>query len=124
MTAPRPKRVVITGPRRDVHRAPRRSAADDIDQQTVLGAVYLHSLMRSQLLLGVAAVAMVVVPLASMPLLFALWPSLRDLQVGPLPLWWFVLGLLVYPAMLAVAWWYIRRADRNEQQFAELVEGR
>lgn len=124
MTGPKPKRVVITGPRRDVRRAPRRSAADDIDQQTQLGAVYLRSLMRSQLRLGLATVALVVVPLAAMPLLFAVWPTLRALQVGPLPLWWFVLGLLVYPAILAVAWWYARRANANEQQFADLVEGR
>lgn len=124
MTGPKPKRVVITGPRRDVRRAPRRSATDDIDQQTQLGAVYLRSLMRSQLRLGLATVALVVVPLAAMPLLFAVWPTLRVLQVGPLPLWWFVLGLLVYPAILAVAWWYARRANANEQQFADLVEGR
>jgi hypothetical protein len=120
----RPKRVTITGPRRDVRRAPRRSAADDIDQQTLLGAIYLRSLMRSQLLLGVATVALVVVPLAVLPLLFAWWPSLSALQVGPLPLWWFVLGLLVYPAMLAVGWWYLRHADANEEQFTDLVEGR
>lgn len=124
MSEQKPRRVVITGPRRDVRRAPRRSVADDIDQQTLLGAVYLRSLMRSQLRLGLATVAAVVVPLAAMPLLFALWPSLQQLQVGPLPLWWFVLGLLVYPAILAVAWWYVRRAHANEQQFTDLVDGR
>lgn len=119
-----PRREVITGPRRDVRRAPRRSATDDIDQQTQLGAIYLRSLMRTQLLLGTATVALVVVPLALLPLLFAIWPALPDLQVGPLPLWWFVLGLLVYPAILAVGWWYVRHADANEDQFADLVEGR
>ncbi len=119
-----PRREVVTGPRRDVRRAPRRSATDDIDQQTQLGAIYLRSLMRTQLLLGTATVALVVVPLALLPLVFAIWPALSDLQVGPLPLWWFVLGLLVYPAILAVGWWYVGHADANEEQFADLVEGR
>jgi hypothetical protein len=96
----------------------------EIDEQTRVGQVYLRTLIRSQLLLGVATVALVVVPLATMPLLFGFWPAVRELQVGPLPLWWLLLGVLVYPAIFGVGWWYVRRADRNEAQFTDLVEGR
>lgn len=120
----RPRREVITGPRRDVRRRTRRSAVEDIDQQTRVGLVYLRSLMRTQLRLGLATVALVVVPLATLPLLFGLVPGVRDLRVGPLPLWWLLLGFVVYPAILGVGWWYVRQAERNEQQFTELVEGR
>ncbi len=120
----RPRREVITAPRRDVRRRTRRSAADDIDQQTRVGAVYLRALMRTQLRLGVATVAIVVVPLAALPVLFALAPGVRDLQVGPLPLWWLLLGVLVYPAIIGVGWWYVRAAERTEAQFTDLVEGR
>ena len=70
------------------------------------------------------AVALVVVPLVAMPLLFGLWAPVRELQVGPMPLWWFLLGILVYPAILGVGWWYVRQADPNEAQFTDLVEGR
>ena len=121
---PRPRREVITGPRRDVRRRPRRSAADDIDQQTRVGMAYLRALIRAQLLLGLATVALVVVPLAALPLLFGFVPGVRALQVGPVPLWWVLLGFLVYPAILAVGWWYVRQAERNEAQFTDLVEGR
>ena len=86
--------------------------------------MYLRALIRTQLLLGLATVALVVVPLAAMPLLFATFPQVRALQVGPLPLWWVLLGFLVYPAILGVGWWYVRAAERNEAQFADLVEGR
>jgi hypothetical protein len=120
----RPKREVITGPRRDVRRRQPRAVTDEIDDQTRVGQVYLRSLIRTQLLLGLATVALVVVPLVAMPLLFGFWPPARDLQVGPVPLWWFLLGLLVYPAILGVGWWYVRQADRNETQFTDLVEGR
>lgn len=120
----KPGREVVTGPRRDVRRRPRRSAITEIDQQTGLGEVYLHSLIRTQLRLGLATVALVVVPLAAMPLVFGVWPSVRALSVGPLPLWWLLLGIAVYPAMLAVGWWYARQSDRNEDRFTELVEGR
>lgn len=121
---PAPRREVITGPRRDIRRRPRRSAVQDIDQQTRVGMVYLGSLMRTQLRLGLATVALVVVPLAALPPLFGLVPGVRDLRVGPLPLWWLLLGFVVYPAILGVGWWYVRQAERNEQQFTELVEGR
>jgi len=120
----RPRREVITGPRRDVRRRPPRPVTDEIDGQTKVGQVYLRALIRTQLLLGLATVALVVVPLAAMPLLFGFWPAARELQVGPMPLWWLLLGILVYPAILAVGWWYVRAADRNEAQFTDLDEGR
>jgi hypothetical protein len=118
-----PRREVITAPRRDVRR-PRRSVVDDIDEETRIGRVYVQALIRTQLRLGLATVALVVVPLASLPLLFGLVPGVRELQVGPLPLWWLLLGFLVYPAILAVGLWYVRQAERNERQFTDLVEGR
>ncbi len=120
----RPKRVTITGPRRDVHRRRPRPITDEIDNQTRVGKIYLRSLIRTQLLLGLATVALVVVPLAAMPLVFGAFPSVRALRVGPMPLWWVLLGVVVYPAILGVGWWYLRQADRNEAQFTDLVEGR
>ena len=123
-TDQRPRREVVTGPRRDVRRNRRRSAVADLDQQTRIGRVYLRALMRTQLLLGLATVAVVVVPLAALPLLFGLVPGVRELQVGPIPLWWLILGFLVYPAILADGWWYVRAAERTEAQFTDQVEGR
>lgn len=119
-----PARVTVTGPRRDVRRAPRRSVTREIDEQTGLGEAYIRTLIRSQLLLGLATIAIVVVPLAMMPLLFGAWPTIRQLHVGPVPLWWILLGIVVYPSILAVSWWYVRRAERNEQRFTSLVERR
>lgn len=118
------QRVRITGPRRDVRRAPRRNVAAEIDAQTGVGEAYVRTLIRSQLRLGVATIAAVVIPLAAMPLLFGLWPTIRELSVGPVPLWWVVLGVGVYPATLLVSWWYVRRAERNEQRFSALVDRR
>jgi hypothetical protein len=118
------QRVRITGPRRDVRRAPRRNVAAEIDAQTGMGEAYVRTLIRSQLRLGVATIAAVVMPLAAMPLLFGLWPTIRNLSVGPVPLWWVLLGVGVYPATLLVSWWYVRRAERNEARFSALVDRR
>jgi hypothetical protein len=37
------------------------------------------------------------------------------------PLPWWLLGVLVYPFLLALAWIYVRRAERNERDFRDLV---
>lgn len=117
-----PARIRVSGPRRDVRRAPRRTVATEIDEQTRVGDVYVRTLVRTQLRLGLATVALVVVPLACLPLVFGLWPQVQELRIGPLPLWWAILGFAVYPAILGVGWWYVRTATRNEDQFAELVD--
>lgn len=119
-----PRRVVITAPRRAVRRRTTRSAIEDIDQQTRVGRAYVRALMRTQLLLGLSTVALVVVPLAALPLLFGLSDRVAALRVGGLPLWWLLLGVAVYPGILAVGWWHVRAAERNEAQFTDLVEGR
>ena len=38
-----------------------------------------------------------------------------------LPLGWLLLGVAVYPWLLVLGWAYVRRAERNEDDFAELV---
>ena len=38
-----------------------------------------------------------------------------------MPLSWLVLGMLVYPLLVLLGWIYIRRAERNERDFAELL---
>ena len=55
------------------------------------------------------------------PVLFALAPGLAHVSVGGLPLPWLLLGILAYPAVLVIAWVYVRAAQRNERHFAELV---
>lgn len=38
---------------------------------------------------------------------------------APLP--WLVLGLLVYPAVIAAASWFTRASERLEEQFSDVV---
>jgi hypothetical protein len=51
-----------------------------------------------------------------------LMPSLGTVTVLGLRLPWLLLGFAVYPFFVAVAWSYNRSADRNEQDFADMVE--
>jgi hypothetical protein len=118
------KRVVVTAPRRAVRRPRPRPAGRDIDEQTPIGEAYMRSLLRTQLRLGLAALATVLVPLALLPALFALYPPIAELAVGPIPLPWLLLGILVYPMLVLVAWRYVRQVERNEREFERIVGSR
>jgi len=52
--------------------------------------------------------------------LFLLLPF-DDWRVLGVPLPWLLLGVGVYPWLVGVAWWYVRRSERNETAFEDLV---
>jgi hypothetical protein len=118
----RPHRVRVTGPPRQVTRRP-ANRIGDVHEQTALGGVYLRSLLRAQLILAVRVLLLMGVPLGGLPLLFHLAPGLADVQVLGLPVAWVLLGFVVYPFLLLLGWRYVRRVERNERDFADLVRG-
>lgn len=109
---------------RAARRPPSRSVSRDIDEQTVVGEVYMRSLMRAQMRLALGVLVGFALTLCSLPLLFAVAPTLRTLQVLGIPLPWLVLGVLAYPLVGVAAWTYIRAAERAERDFADLVSRR
>jgi hypothetical protein len=118
------ERVTITHPRRHQPRARRRAVTAEIDAQTQLGAVYMRSLLRAQLRLGIAVGGLVLGLLGLLPIVFALAPTIGESEVLGIPLPWLALGILVYPALVAAAWFYVRHAERNERDFVDLVHRR
>jgi len=118
-TPPARVRVVLAegrGPRALV-----RTKAE-VQEQTEVGEVLLRGLVRAQLALSLRMAGLVVVPLLTLPLLFALLPRLGEISVFGLRLPWLVLGLLVYPCLLIIGWAYVRLADRTEQDFADIID--
>ena len=99
-----------------------RPVSRDLDEQTELGDVYLDGLMRAQLRLSLAVIALTVVGLAALPITLTLVPATRSITVVGLPFPWLVLGIAVYPAAWFLARWYTRQAERIEQDFAEVVD--
>lgn len=122
-SAGRPRRVTVTSPRSGTRRlVPRGEAARDIDEQTQLGEVYVVSLVRTQLRLALSVCSVFGCLLGGLPLLFAVQPELREVRALGVPLAWLLLGVVVYPALILGGWLYIRQAERNERDFAELIE--
>jgi hypothetical protein len=114
-------RVRVTRARRGVRPARTHAVAQDLREQTGLGDVYLAGLMRAQLRLALVVVGLAVVGVGGFPLLLALVPSTRAITVFGIPFPWLVLGVLVYPTVWALAWWYARQAERIESEFSDLV---
>ena len=123
MTEPTPRRVRVVSPRSRATRATtRRAVSHEIDEQTQIGEVYMSSLLRTQLRLAIGVCLLFAVLLGGLPLMLAVEPGLGDVHVAGVPLAWLLLGVLVHPAFIAAAWLYVRQAERNERDFADLVE--
>ena len=119
-TGPR-ARVRVTGPRTGRRRP--TTVAAEIDARTELGAVYMRSLIRSQLRLAMSVVLVVAATLGAVPLAFALAPSLARVELLGVPVAWLLLGALAYPFLVVLAVVYVRRAERNEAAFNDMVGG-
>lgn len=115
-------RVRVTAPVSG--RSRRTTVIGEIDAQTELGAVYMRSLMRSQLRLALGIVAILLLTVGLLPLLFATIAPLRHASIAGIPLGWIVLGAGCYPVLIALAVVYVRRAEGNERRFRELVAPR
>ncbi|TNM38622.1 hypothetical protein FHP29_15460 [Nocardioides albidus] len=115
------ERVRVTGPPRHTPAGRAASRLGDVHEQTALGDVYLRSLLRAQIGLAARLLALLAVTLGVLPLAFHLAPSLADIRLLGIPLPWLLLGVLVHPFLLLLAWRYLRSAERNERVFADLV---
>jgi hypothetical protein len=117
------ERVRVTSPRTSTgRRRPPPTATHGIDAQSQVGEVYLTSLLRAQLRLAVVVVVLLASLVGSLPLVFWLLPELSAWRFLGMPIAWGLLGFAVYPTLLAIGWWYVRAAERNERAFTDVVE--
>jgi hypothetical protein len=120
---PPPQRVRVVLADGRSHRARVRTrASQELEEQTGVGDALVRGLVRAQLALALRLSVIVGIGLGLLPLLFALAPGLAHTKVLGIALPWLLLGVLAYPFLLAVGWVHIRVAERNERDFAELVE--
>ncbi|GAB3151709.1 hypothetical protein GCM10027290_41480 [Micromonospora sonneratiae] len=105
---------------------PRRTRADrtraELTQQTRVGEALVRGLVRAQLTLAVRMALVVVIGLGGLPLLFAIAPSVGATKLFGIHLPWLLLGLGSFPFLVAVGWAYVHLAERNEQDFTDLVQ--
>lgn len=116
-------RVRVTSPWTERPRVrPRPTATSEIDAQSEVGEIYLRTLLRAQLRLSLSVLLALGLTVGVLPLLFALVPALTSHHVLGMPVSWGLLAFGCYPVLVVLAWRYVRRAERNEQAFARVVE--
>ncbi len=94
-----------------------REAAEESDA----GQVFVRSLIRSQLRLGIVVAAGFLLLLLAFALLLGLVPGLAELRIAGLPFDWVLLGAGIYPVIGLSAWLYVRTAARNESRYRDLA---
>jgi hypothetical protein len=125
VSTPPVRRVRITHPRTEAFRVgSARPAAREIDEQTRLGEIYMSSLIRSQGRLAVIVCTVIGTLLVGVALLGAVAPGFARVRVLGVPLPWLVLGVVVYPVLIALAAYTVRQSERNERAFSALVRRR
>jgi len=119
-----PARVRVTAPHAGSPGASARAhphAGREAPTSDIAG-VYVRSLIRSQLRLGIVFAVGFAVATALFVLAIALVPQLDTTFVIGVPLSWLLLGAGVYPLAITVGALYVRAASRNEARYRSLVE--
>lgn len=119
-----PQRVRVTAPRAGSAAASARlTALSGAEAPTSdITGVYVRSLIRSQLRLGVIMAVGFVVATTLFVLAIAIVPQLDEAFVAGVPLSWLLLGTGVYPLAITIGGLYVRAAARNEARFRSLTE--
>jgi hypothetical protein len=93
----------------------------ELTQQTRVGETLVRGLVRAQLALALRLSLVVVIGLGGLPLLFAVAPSVGTITLFGVHLPWLLLGVAAFPFLVAVGWAYVKLAERNEQDFTDLI---
>jgi hypothetical protein len=120
-TEPSPRQTVRAAPRRPLDRS-QSPARDDLYQPDAYGRELLSSLIRAQAGVSLAVLLPAISLLALYPLLAVLLPGLATFKVAGLPLTLIILGGGIYPPLVLLGYWYVRRSERLEQRFVELLK--
>lgn len=115
-------RVRVTSPKTVKRSRRQRTAAEEIDEATRLGEIYMQSLIEYQLRIAGAAAFLIAMVLGGLPLAFLFSDVLDQISIGPVPLPWFILGFGVYPLVITIAWIYVIRVERAEDDFVRLMD--
>ncbi|MCI0745308.1 MAG: DUF485 domain-containing protein [Verrucomicrobia subdivision 3 bacterium] len=85
---------------------------------------FLENLMRRQLRLSIACAATFVIALVALPLANYYAPEFMSRRIFGFTLTWFVLGVLFFPFVWIISYFFIKRSIALEEAEAESVQTR
>lgn len=111
------RRVAVTSPQTRLAHARRRYRGPwrptTLDPAEMPRAIALYRAGRRRAVTALAALGTLILGL---PLALRLLPGLDDVRVAGVPVSWAAIVLVPFPAMVVLAFWHLRRAERIEQQ--------
>lgn len=94
----------------------------EVQEQTEVGDAMIRGLVRAQLSLALRVAAAVGLLFGVVPVVLLVFPDVADAVVFGVRLPWLLAATVPLPVLLGAGWFYIRAAERNEQDFADLVD--
>nr|WP_143446798.1 hypothetical protein [Kibdelosporangium aridum] len=111
------RRVAVTSPQTRLAHARKRSRGrwrvPVLDPADVERAQRLFRIQRRRAMVAVAWLFALVLLL---PLVFSQWPQLDTMRLLGIPVSWLAVVLIPFPAMVFLAIWQLRRAEKPEDQ--------
>jgi uncharacterized membrane protein (DUF485 family) len=96
-----------------------QTGAEKID---IHSEAFLRRLMKGQLRLSISCAAAFLVALLGLPLANYFFPELMAKRIFGFTLSWFILGVLFFPLVWAIAWFFIRRSIALEEEEVQSVK--
>jgi hypothetical protein len=113
----RTKRIAVMSPQTRLARSRRRVRGrwrvPRLDPADAERAADLYRAQRGPAVLSVLLMFALVLGL---PAVFAVFPGLDHVRLWGIPVSWLMLAVLPYPAMVLLARWQLRRAERTEER--------
>ena len=94
------------------------------DEDDIHSEAFLHRLMRRQLRLSVSCAATFLVALLGLPLLNYFAPELMARRVAGFTLSWLLIGVVFFPYVWAISYFFIKRSLAFEEEEAARVQSR
>jgi uncharacterized membrane protein (DUF485 family) len=91
-------------------------------EDMVHSETFLRSLMRRQLSLSVACAVTFLVVLVGLPLFNYFDPALMATRVAGFTLTWLILGVLFFPFVWIISWFFIKRSMALEEDEVNAVQ--
>ena len=111
------RRVAVTSPQTRLAHARRRARGrwrvPVLDPSDAESAQRLFRIQRRR---AMGAVAWLFALVLLLPLVFTLWPELDALRLLGIPVSWLAVVAIPFPAMVFLAVWQLRRAERPEDE--------
>ena len=112
----RQRRVAVTSPQTRLALAGRRTGVPAAPPHLApADAERARRIHRQQLRYALTVLGLLAALLLGLPVLLAAAAELDEVRLVGIPVSWLAVAVLPYPALVVLAWWQLRRAERTER---------